>query len=98
MNIITLYIINRIKQTKFVPSQTPAWCINTYPKSKDKKDSVNYMGIAVTSIIGKLLEKTWLLTTNHIIKKKKKTGVDYSMDSQRSVPELMQPSWLRSPW
>ena len=63
-----MFIINRIMQTKFVPPKLLHGVLTPIlKKSKDKKDPANYRGITVTSIIGKLLEKAWLLRANPII-------------------------------
>ena len=65
-----MFIINRIMQTKFVPPKLLHGVLTPIlKKSKDKKDPANYRGITCTVIfiIGKLLEKAWLLRANPII-------------------------------
>ena len=85
-----MFIINRIMQTKFVPPKLLHGVLTPIlKKSKDKKDPANYRGITVTSIIGKLLEKAWLLRANPIIEGNQSR---FSVVSQQSVPQLMQPS------
>ena len=61
-------IINKMLLTKYIPPRLLHGMLTPIlKKNKDKKNSSNYRGITVTSVIGKLLEKAWLLRANPII-------------------------------
>ena len=64
-------IINVIMKTKYTPSNLLHGTLTPIlKKNKDKFNPANYRGITVTSIIGKLIEKAWLLRANPIIESK----------------------------
>ena len=64
-------IINVIMKTKHIPPNLLHGTLTPIlKKNKDKLNPANYRGITVTSVIGKLLEKAWLLRANPIIESK----------------------------
>lgn len=63
-----LFIINSLLKSKFIPPRLLHGTLTPIlKKSKDKKNPSNYRGITVTSVIGKILEKAWLMRANPII-------------------------------
>ena len=63
-----MVIINSILKSKYIPPRLLHGTLTPIlKKSKDKTNPSNYRGIIVTSVIGKLLEKAWLLRANPVI-------------------------------